>query len=94
MLLTSRDRKNFAVFSRKPNFERLVSGIILRDDKKLNARISNVNKILEEHCEGANFPFIDNSNIEIGHNLNRSGLHSNRFGDAKLAFDIISELRT
>ena len=70
-----------------------VSGIIERDDKKVNARISNVNEILKEQCEGANFPFIENSNIEICRHLNRSGLHLNHFGDAKLAFNIISALR-
>eukprot|EP00794_Sanderia_malayensis_P021268 gene21268-23343_t len=70
-----------------------VSGIIKRDDDKMNARISNVNKVLKELCGEADFPFIDNSNIEVGHHLNRSGLHLNRFGDAKLAFNIISALR-
>ena len=70
-----------------------VSGIIKRDDEKMNARISNVNKVLKELCGEADFPFIDNCNIEVGHHLNRSGLHLNRFGDAKLAFNIISALR-
>ena len=70
-----------------------VSGIIKRDDYKINARISNVNKVLKELCGEADFPFIDNSNIEVGRHLNRSGLHLNRFGDAKLAFNIISALR-
>ena len=59
----------------------------------MNAQTSNVNKILQEQCDGAKFPFIDNSNIEIGHHLNRSGLHLNGFGDAKLAFNIISAQR-
>ena len=62
-----------------------VSGIIKRDDNNMNARISNVNKVLKELCGEADFPFIDNSNIEVGHHLNRSGMHLNRFGDAKLA---------
>ena len=70
-----------------------VSGIIKRDDDKMNARISNVNKALKELCGEADFPFIDNSNIEVDHHLNRSGLHLNHFGHAKLAFNIISALR-
>ena len=70
-----------------------VSGIIKRDDEKMNARISNVDKVLKEFCGEADFPFIDNCNIEVSHHLNRSGLHLNRFGDAKLAFNIISALR-
>eukprot|EP00112_Aurelia_sp_Birch-Aquarium-sp1_P000204 Seg1018.6 transcript_id=Seg1018.6/GoldUCD/mRNA.D3Y31 product="hypothetical protein" protein_id=Seg1018.6/GoldUCD/D3Y31 len=52
-----------------------VSGIINRDDGKMNARITNVNRVLKELCGEANFPFIDNSNIEVSHHLNRSGLH-------------------
>ena len=68
-----------------------VSGIIRRNDDKMNARLSNVNKVLKELCGEADFPFIDNSNIEVSRHLNRSGLHLNRFGDKKLAFNIISQ---
>ena len=67
-----------------------LSGIIKQDDENINARISNVNKALKELCENGDFPFIDNSSIDVEHYLNRSGLHLNRFGDAKLAFNIIS----
>ena len=59
----------------------------------VNARLSNVNGILKEHSEGANFPFINNSNIEIGCHLNRSELHFNRSAGARLALNIISALR-
>ena len=36
---------------------------------------------------------LHNNNIEVRQHLNRSGLHLNRFGDSKLAFNIISALR-
>ena len=70
-----------------------ISGIVKRDDDRTNERISNVNKSLKGLCEEAGFPFIDNNNIEVRQHLNRSGLHLNRFGDSKLAFNIISALR-
>ena len=70
-----------------------VSVVILRDNKKINAQLSNINEVLKEQCEGAKFPFIDNSKIEIGRHLNRSGLHLNLLGGAKLAINSISVLR-
>ena len=70
-----------------------ISGIVKRDDDRTNERISNANKSLKGLCAEAGFPFIDNNNIEVRQHLNRSGLHLNRFGDSKLAFNIISALR-
>ena len=70
-----------------------ISGIIKRDDDKRNERISNVNNVLKGICRDAGLLFIDNNNIEVHHHLNRSGLHLNRFGDSKLAFNSISALR-
>ena len=70
-----------------------ISGIIKRNDDKMNERISTVNNVLKGLCRDAGFLFIDNNNIELRHHLNRRGLHLNRFGDSKLAFNIISALR-
>ena len=70
-----------------------VSGIIKRDDEKINARISNFNKVLKDLWGEADFPFIENCNIEVDHHLNHSVLHLNGFEDARLGFNIISALR-
>ena len=70
-----------------------ISGIIKRDNDRMNERISNVNNVLKGLCKDAGFLFIDNNNIEVRQHLSRSGLHLNRYGDSKLAFNIISALR-
>ena len=70
-----------------------ISGIIKRDNDKINKQMSNVNNFLKGLRRDAGFLFIDNNNIEVRYHLNRSGLHLNRFGDSILAFNIISALR-
>ena len=70
-----------------------ISGIIKRDNDKINKQMSNVNNFLKGLCRDAGFLFIDNNNIEVRYHLNRSGLHLNRFGDSILAFNVISALR-
>ena len=55
--------------------EVFVSSIVARGDR-WNERVSQVNNILKDKCNREGLPFIDNSNIEPAHHLNRSNLHS------------------
>ena len=59
----------------------------------MNERVSNATNVLKGICRDAGFLFIDNNNMKVRHHPNRTGLHLNRFGDSKPAFNIISALR-
>ena len=63
--------------------EVVISSITHRNDK-LNAKGSDVNKLLKSLCNDYSLGFIDNGNIRRNH-LNSSGLHLNMQGTAALA---------
>ena len=70
-----------------------ISGLIKTADKEKNARIHNINNILKDECMKRHIGFIDNGNIDSQKHLNQSGLHLNRFGDARLASNYLSVIR-
>ena len=70
-----------------------ISGLIKTADKEKNTRIHIINNILEDECIKRHIGFIDNGNIDSQKHLNQSGLHLNRFGDARLALNYLSVIR-
>ena len=71
--------------------EVFVSGIVARGDR-WNERVSQVNNVLKAKCNREGLPFIDNSNIEPAHHLNRSNLHLNSEGTRMLANNFLRAL--
>ena len=70
-----------------------ISGLINTADKEKGTRIHNINNILKDECMKRHIGFIDNGNIDPQKHLNQSGLHLNRFGDAKLAYNFLSVIK-
>ena len=71
-----------------------ISGIIPRsDDESLAVKVSGVNKLLKTFCNQNGWGFVDHSNVSPEHDLNRSGLHLNAKGTARLATNFINYLR-
>ena len=60
------------------------SGIVARSDINEEEDIVSTNKRFEKYCEGNEFFFINNSNIDTSC-LNKSKLHLNRKGRSYLA---------
>ena len=70
-----------------------ISGLINTADKEKGTRIHNINNILKDECMKRHIGFIDNGNIDPQKHLNQSGLHLNRFGDAKVAYNFLSVIK-
>ena len=70
-----------------------ISGLIHTADKKKNDRIDSINKIIKDACLKRHLGFIDNGNIDYQRHLNQSGLHLNKFGDARLASNFLSAIK-
>ena len=71
-----------------------ISGIIPRsDDESVAVKVPGVNKLLKTFCNQNGWGFVDHSNISPEHDLNRSGLHLNTRGTARLATNFINYLR-
>lgn len=69
-----------------------VSGLIIReDDEGLQKRVEETNKIIKSFAKDSSWTFIDNTNIDRSC-LNRSGLHLNRKGSAKLAMNFVNAI--
>ena len=65
-----------------------LSQIVIRsDDTRLQNKLVEVNKCIQDLCEQENWGVIDNSNISNMH-LNPYGLHLNKRGSAILAKNI------
>ena len=77
------------ISSEAPRTKVIISGIIERDDPKLNAKTKKANKIVRSFCSQRDWLFIDNSNIDHTH-LNASGLHLNKKGTIALAKSFIN----
>ena len=60
-----------------------ISGLHPRNDK-FKVQAEEVNKILQQMCSARNIRYIDNTNIDPKHHLNRSRLHPNKKGSAIL----------
>ena len=56
-------------------------------------KVSGVNKILKTFCNQNGWGYVDHSNISPEQDLNRSGLHLNTKGTARLATNFINYLR-
>ena len=67
------------------------SNIVARGDR-WNECVSQVNNILKAKCSREGLPFIDNSNIEPAHHLNRSNLHLNSEGTRMIANNFLRAL--
>ena len=68
-----------------PETEILISGLINRvDDDALDNKVDQVNTALKQMCCQHHWKFIEHSNIISSH-LNRSGIHLNKMGTAKLS---------
>ena len=71
-----------------------ISSIIARsDDESVAVKVSGVNKLLKTFCNPNGWGFVGHSNISPEHDLNRSGLHLNAKGTARLATNFINYLR-
>ena len=71
-----------------------ISGLVPRsDEESLAVKVSGVNKILRKFCNQNGWGYVDHSNISADHDLNRSGLHLNTKGAARLASNFIKYLR-
>ena len=71
-----------------------ISGIIPRsDDESVAVKVPGVNKLLKTFGNQNGWGFVDHSNISPDHDLNRSGLHLNTKGTARLATNFINYLR-
>ena len=71
-----------------------ISMLTTRSDG-LNPMVRKVNNILEKLIKSeTNIDIIDNDNIQSEYHLNSSGLHLNRKGDAALARNYISYLKS
>ena len=77
-------------YSAKLSISSLVSGV---DDKALGVKVSGVIKILRKFCNQNDWGYIDHSNISADYDLNRSGLHLNAKGTARLASNFIKFLK-
>ena len=62
----------------------IISGLVPRGDQWHN-KAMEVNKFLKQLCVSQDFYFIDNTNIQAEHHLNRSRIHLNREGTRILA---------
>ena len=83
------------MISNESSADLAISGIIPRsDDEVLAVKVSGVNKILKTFCSQNGWGFVDHSNISPEHDLNRSGLHLNTKGTARLATNFINYLRS
>ena len=82
------------MISNESSADLTISSIILRsDDEVLAVKVSGVNKILKTFCNQNGWGYVDQSNISPEHDLNRSGLHLNSKGTARLATNFINYLR-
>ena len=71
-----------------------IPGIIPRsDEESVAVKVSGVNKLLKTFCTQNGWGFVDHSNVCPEHDLNRSGLHLNTKGTARLATNFINYLR-
>ena len=70
-----------------------ISGLIHTADKRKNDRIDSINKILKDACLKRHLGFVDNGSIDYQRHLNQSGLHLNKFGDARLASNLLSAIK-
>ena len=67
------------------------SSVINRSDRNLEKEIVDLNLKLKRYCEGNQFLFIDNDNIDKSH-LNNSKLHLNQKGTNVLCQNIRKSL--
>ena len=70
-----------------------ILGLIHTADKKKNDRIDSINKVIKDACLKRQLGFIGNGNIDYQRHLNQSGLHLNKFGDARLASTFLSVVK-
>ena len=75
-----------------PDAEIVISSIITRNDDENGSKVFEVNNLLKQLCEKNNYRFLANDNIDR-RCLNRSGLHLNKYGDSKLANNIIAVIK-
>ena len=82
------------MISNESSADLAISAIIPRSDNEVLAvKVSGVNKILKTFCNQNGWGYVDHSNISPQHDLNRSGLHLNTKGTARLATNFINYLR-
>ena len=83
-----------AMISNESSADLAISAIIPRSDNEVLAvKVSGVKKILKTFCNQNGWGYVDQSNISPQHDLNRSGLHLNTKGTARLATNFINYLR-
>ena len=71
-----------------------ISSLINRSgDEVLACKVSDVKKVLKEHCLQKNWEFVDHSNISATSHFNQSGLHLNKSVTSHLARNFINHLR-
>ncbi|KAM7437491.1 hypothetical protein ABFA07_012856 [Porites harrisoni] len=71
-----------------------ISSLVSRaDEEALGVKVSGVNKILRKFCNQNDWGYVDHSNISADHDLNRSGLHLNAKGTARLASNFVKFLK-
>ena len=75
-----------------PNSTITISSIITRNDDENGFKVFEVNNLLRQLCEKNSYRFLTHDNIDK-RCLNRSGLHLNKYGDSKLAKNIIELIK-
>ena len=71
-----------------------ISSLVSRaDEETLGVKVSGVNEMLRKFCNQNDWGHVDHSNISADHDLNRSGLHLNAKGTARLASNFIKSLK-
>ena len=68
-----------------------VSGIIVRNDS-YSSKGQEVNRLLKENLPQDVY-FLDNNNITVDH-LNHGGLHFNRRGTGKFAYNLVNYVKS
>ena len=68
--------------------EIIISGLVIRRDRRLNRIIPRINTLLQAECLREDFIFIDQDHIIFAH-LNDDGLHLNHYGTAIMKMNLL-----
>ena len=75
-----------------PDIQVIISGLVHREDREVIDEIMSINNQLESYCNGENFLFLNNNNIESSC-LAKDKLHLNKTGNGVFAKNIIRVLK-
>jgi lysophospholipase L1-like esterase len=90
--IISKNIVNLAISLKTDTNSILVSGLTSRKDQ-FNDKVNELNMLLLQQTSDRNIGFIDNSNIDENHHLNKSKIHLNRKGSTILAKNFESAIK-